>query len=138
MRNRITVLTLGVTDLARSVAFYHDGLGLVTSGIQGLGSQAVAFFALESGIKLALWPRSSLAADTGLANSPFCPTQLSLGQNLDSMDEVDTVLAQAVQAGAPLVKAAHTTSYGGYAGYFQDPDGHLWEILYNPGWTELG
>jgi hypothetical protein len=145
MKAHITVITLGVDDLERSVAFYRDGLGLATKGIIGAEFEngAVAFFNLQNGLKLALWPRRSLAADTGLRLlSPTAQAssalELSLGHNVDSRDEVDAVMQQATEAGARIVKPAQDTFYGGYAGYLQDPDGHLWEIVFNPGLAELG
>lgn len=140
MRPRITLVTLGVDDLERSVAFYRDGLGLQTRGIIGTEFEngAVAFFNLESGLKLALWPRRSLAADAGLTLSPPGTTDFSLAHNVDSAEEVDAVIAQAAKAGAAVVKPAQATFYGGYAGYFTDPDGHLWEVAFNPGLAALG
>ena len=139
MQARITLLTLGVDDLERAVAFYRDGLGLATQGIVGTEFEhgAVAFFELSSGLKLALWPRKSLAADAGLALSAPCPTGFSIGHNVASQDEVDDVMRQAEQGGAHIVKPAQDTFYGGYAGYFQDPDGHLWEVAFNPGFATL-
>ncbi|MEZ0223846.1 MAG: VOC family protein, partial [Alphaproteobacteria bacterium] len=126
--------TLGVDNLERSLAFYRDGLGLPTEGIIGREFEhgAVAFFDLQSGIKLALWARDDLAHDSGLAKSPPSPTEFSLGHNVASKAEVDAVMAQAQQAGATIIKQAEDTFYGGYAGYFQDPDGHLWEVVWNP------
>ena len=140
MRPRITLLTLGVADLERSVAFYRDGLGFKTKGIIGTEFQngAVAFFNLQEGLKLALWPRKSLSVDTGLPPSGTSALELSLGHNVDSQVEVDAVMQLAANAGATIVKAAQPTFYGGYAGYFQDPDGHLWEIAFNPGFESLG
>jgi catechol 2,3-dioxygenase-like lactoylglutathione lyase family enzyme len=134
VKPRITVLTLGVDDLDRSVAFYRDGLGLATQGIVGTQFEhgAVAFFDLQQGLHLALWPRDSLARDSGLAKSPRSSTEFSLGHNVNSREEVDAVMRQAREAGATIVKAAGETFWGGYAGYFQDPDGHLWEIAWNP------
>jgi len=140
MEARITLLTLGVDDLERAVAFYRDGLGLATKGIVGreFENGAVAFFQLQSGLKLALWPRKSLAADSGLAGQPASALELSIGHNVASVGEVDAVMQQAERAGARIVKAAQATFYGGYAGYFQDPDGHLWEVAFNPGLDALG
>ena len=134
MKATISVITLGVDDLERSVAFYRDGLGLGTDGIVGAEFEhgAVAFFDLQQGLKLAVWPRRSLAHDAGLTVSPPSATDLSLGHNVCSKAEVDAVMQQATAAGATLVKAAQDTFWGGYAGYFQDPDGHLWEVVYNP------
>lgn len=138
MQARITVLTLGVNDLERAVAFYRDGLGLTTQGIVGREFEhgAVAFFDLQSGLKLALWPRTSLAHDCGVAPQPPSATEFSIGHNVTSRQEVDTVMAQARQAGARIVNPAHDTFWGGYAGYFQDPEGHLWEVVWNPQWRE--
>ena len=137
MQPRITVITLGVDDLERSVAFYRDGLGLPTDGIVGREFEhgAVAFFALQSGLRLALWPRDSIAHDTGLSKSARSPTELTLGHNVSRREEVDAVMAQAARAGARVVRPAHDTFWGGYAGYFADPDGHLWEVVWNPQWT---
>jgi len=134
MKPRITVITLGVDNLEKSVAFYCDGLGLPTEGIIGREFEhgAVAFFDLQSGVKLALWARDNLAYDSGLAKTSPSPTELSLGHNVASVAEVDDVMAQAERAGATIVKPAGDTFWGGYAGYFQDPDGHLWEIVWNP------
>jgi uncharacterized protein len=140
MKPNITVLTLGVADLQRSVAFYRDGLGFATQGIIGaeLENGAVAFFNMQTGLRLALWPRKSIAADTGLGEHPISPTELTIGHNVDSPAEVDAVMNQAAKAGAKIIKPAQQTFYGGYAGYFQDPDGHVWEIVFNPGLASLG
>ena len=134
MKPRITLITLGVDDLETSLRFYRDGLGLRTDGIVGKEFEygAVVFFDLEKGLKLALWPRQSLAHDSGLAVTPPSPTDFTLAHNVSSAKEVDAVMDQAEKAGATLVKAAQDTFYGGYAGYFQDPDGHLWEVAWNP------
>ncbi|MEQ1868563.1 MAG: VOC family protein [Vicinamibacterales bacterium] len=140
MNPHITLLTLGVDNLERSVAFYRDGLGFSTKGIVGseFENGAVAFFNLQSGLKLALWPRKSLAADAGLPMQPPSALELSIGHNLSSQEEVDTCMRQAQRAGARIIKPAQATFYGGYAGYFQDPDGHLWEVAFNPGFSSLG
>jgi catechol 2,3-dioxygenase-like lactoylglutathione lyase family enzyme len=140
MKPRITLITLGVDDLDRAVAFYRDGLGLVTKGVVGaeLENGAVAFFNLASGLKLALWPRKSLAADSGLPLQSPSSTEFSLAHNVDSKDEVESVMDQAERAGARIVKPAQATFYGGYAGYFMDPDGHLWEVAFNPSLASLG
>ena len=134
MKPRITVITLGVDDLERSLAFYRDGLGLPTQGIIGREFEhgAVAFFDLSAGIKLAIWPRTSLAHDSGLALGQASATELSIGHNVASADEVDAVMEEARLAGAVIVKPAQPTFWGGYAGYFQDPDRHLWEVVWNP------
>ena len=135
MKPRVTLLTLAVEDLDRAVAFYRDGLGWATEGVVGAEFEngAVAFFDLEGGLRLALWPRTSLAADCGLAPGRSSPTEFALGHNVASREEVDATMRQAEQAGATIVKAAQDTFWGGYAGYFQDPDGHLWEVAFNPG-----
>jgi uncharacterized protein len=137
MKPRITLVTLGVDDLERALRFYRDGLGLKTEGIVGKEFEhgAVAFFELQSGLKLALWPRKSIAHDTGIRRQAASATEFTLGHNVASKAEVDTVMAQAKDAGAVIVKPSHDTFWGGYAGYFQDPDGHLWEVAWNPQWT---
>lgn len=134
MKPRVTVITLGVDDLDRAVFFYRDGLGLPTQGIVGQEFEhgAVAFFDLQPGLKLAVWPRESLAHDVGIPVAMPSPTDLSLGHNVSSMAEVDAVMAQAKSAGAVIVKPAQKTFWGGYAGCFQDPDRHLWEVVWNP------
>ena len=136
MKPRITVITLGTDDLERAVRFYRDGLGLKTEGIIGTEFEhgAVAFFELQSGLRLALWPRKSISHDSGLPVGAPSATELTLGHNVGSRGEVDAVMAQARSAGATIVKPAHDTFWGGYAGYFQDPDGHLWEAVWNPAW----
>ena len=140
MQPRITFITLGVDDLDRGVAFYRDGLGWPTKGIVGSEFEhgAVAFFNLQPGLKLALWPRRSLAADSGVPLQPSSATEFSLAHNVASQVEVDALMRQAERAGARIVKTARPTFYGGYAGYFQDPDGHLWEVVFNPGFESLG
>jgi catechol 2,3-dioxygenase-like lactoylglutathione lyase family enzyme len=137
MKPRITVITLGVDDIERALAFYRDGLGLPTDGIVGNEFEhgSVVFVDLQGGLRLALWPRASIAHDTGLPPGPRSSTEFTLGHNVSSKGDVDAVMRQATEAGAVLVKAAHDTFWGGYAGYFQDPDGHLWEIVWNPQWT---
>lgn len=136
MKPRITMITIGVDDLERSLRFYRDGLGLPTEGIFGKEFEygAVAFFDLQAGLKLAIWPRKSISRDTGIRLSDPSPTELTLGHNLASRAEVDALMEQAKNAGALIVKPAQETFWGGYAGYFQDPDGHLWEIVWNPQW----
>lgn len=137
MKPRITLITLGVDDLEKAVRFYRDGLGLKTEGIVGKEFEhgAVAFFDLQGGLKLALWPRSSLAHDAGIDANRRSRTEFSIGHNVSSKAEVDSVMAQAANAGAVIVKPAHDTFWGGYAGYFQDPDEHLWEVAWNPQWV---
>ena len=134
MKPRITLITLGVDDLEKATAFYRDGLGLPTQGIVGTEYEygAVAFFQLQNGLGLALWPRACIARDSGITSGPKSPTEFTLGHNVNSQEEVDRVMRQAEAAGATIVKPAQATFWGGYAGYFQDPDGHLWEIAWNP------
>ena len=136
MKPRITLLTLAVDDLERAVRFYRDGMGLKTEGIVGTQYEhgAVAFFDLQDGLRLALWPRASLAHDAGLPLGSPSATEFSIGHNVSSKEEVDAVMADAAKAGARIVKAAQDTFWGGYAGYFHDPDGHLWEVAWNPQW----
>jgi len=134
MKPRITLITLGVDDLERSLAFYRDGLGFPTKGIVGTEFEhgAVAFLDLQPGLRLAIWPRASLAHDAGLPQAPGSATELSLAHNVNSPAEVDAVMEQASRAGARVVKPAQRAFWGGYGGYFQDPDGHLWEVAWNP------
>ena len=132
------VVTIGVDDLERSLRFYRDGLGFATEGI--VGSQfdhgAVVFIKLQPGLRLALWPRASIAHDTGLSVTAVSPTEFTLGRNVRSRSDVDAAMRRAGLAGAAIVKPAHATFWGGYAGYFQDPDGHLWEVVWNPDWSD--
>ena len=116
------------------MVFYRDGLGLSTRGIGGTEFEygSVAFFDLEGGIQLALWPRRSISHDAGIPETRGGAVELTLGHNVGSREAVDAVMAEAVNAGAKIVKAAGETFWGGYAGYFQDPDDHLWEVAWNP------
>ena len=134
MKPRISLITLGVDTLERSLRFYRDGLGFKTAGIIGQEFEhgSVVFFDLESGLKLALFSRQDMAHDAGLPLQAASATAFTLGHNVLSEAEVDAVMAQAKQAGGATVKPAGKTFWGGYAGYFQDPDGHLWEVAYNP------
>jgi catechol 2,3-dioxygenase-like lactoylglutathione lyase family enzyme len=137
MTPRITLITLGVDDLEKSLGFYRDGLGLETEGIVGGEFQhgAVVFFELAAGVKLALWPRKSIAHETGLPLGAASPTEFTIGHNVGSRAEVDAVMEEARTAGAVIVKPAHETFWGGYAGYFLDPDRHVWEVAWNPQWV---
>ncbi|MBI1406276.1 MAG: VOC family protein [Caulobacter sp.] len=134
MKPRVSVITLGVDDLDAAVAFYRDGLGLPTEGVVGREFEhgAVAFFDLQSGLRLALWARADIAHDTGLTLTTHSPTSLTLGHNVGSRGEVDRVMAHAERAGARVLKPAQDAFWGGYTGYFQDPDGHIWEVVWNP------
>ncbi len=140
MKPQISVITLGVDDLDRSLRFYRDGLGLPTKGIIGTQFKgndtspagAVALFELRSGPLLCLYPRSELAKDAHLKAGAPSATEFSIGQLVRSRDEVDTMLEAAAAAGAVIPEQAHERPWGIYSGYFQDPDGHLWEIIWNP------
>lgn len=134
MKSHITVLTLGVNDLERSLRFYRDGLGFPTQGIVGTEFEygAVAFFDMQPGLRLAIWPRESIAHDSGLEKGPASPPAFTIGHNVASREEVDDVMREAEDAGATIVQPGHPTFWGGHSGYFQDPDGHLWEIVWNP------
>ena len=133
MKPSISVITLGVSELEKAVEFYRDGLGLPTQGIIGKEFEfgAVAFFDLQSRLKLALWPRKSIVRDTGLLNEVISSLEFTIGHNVVNKKEVDEVMEMAKKAGAEIVKPASDTFWGGYAGYFKDLDGHLWEIVYN-------
>lgn len=137
MKPRITVITLGVRDLETSLRFYRDGLGFATEGIIGTEFEhgAVVFIDLQPGLRLALWPRESIARDAGVALDTACPTEMTLGHNVSSKAEVDAVMEKAALAGATIPRPAHDTFWGGYSGYFQDPDQHLWEVVWNPQWS---
>jgi catechol 2,3-dioxygenase-like lactoylglutathione lyase family enzyme len=138
MKPKVTVITIGVNDIEKSLLFYRDGLGFPTEGIIGKEFEygAVVFIQLQAGLRLALWPRKSIAHDSGISLAPVSATELTLGHNVSSKAEVDIVMAQAKSAGAIIIKPAHDTFWGGYSGYFQDPDGHLWEVVWNPQWEE--
>jgi uncharacterized glyoxalase superfamily protein PhnB len=136
MKPRITLITLGVDDLERALRFYRDGLGWNTEGIVGKEFEhgAVAFFELESGMRLALWPRKSLAHDAGIPTGAKSAAEFCIAHNVNSKAEVDDAMTRVAKAGAEVVKPAQDTFYGGYAGYFKDPEGHLWEVAWNPQW----
>ena len=138
MQPHITVITLGVEDLEASLRFYRDGLGFASEGIIGQEFEhgAVAFIPLQPGLRLALWPRSSISHDTGLPLDPASSTEMTLGHNVSSRADVDAVMATADAAGAVIIKPAHDTFWGGYSGYFKDLDGHLWEVVWNPQFSD--
>jgi predicted lactoylglutathione lyase len=125
---RISLITLGVADIARSRAFY-EALGWRASS----ASQAEVTFFHGNGIVLALFGRSDLAADAGLPDERARFSGIALAYNGRSKSEVDQVFAEALAAGAKPVKTPRDTFWGGYSGYFADPDGHLWEVAWNPG-----
>jgi uncharacterized protein len=136
MRPRIKILTLGVGDLEKSLAFYRDGLGLPTKGITGKEFEdgAVVFFNLDNDLILALYPTASLAKDAKITASEIRLGAVSIGHIVGSREAVDAVMADAERAGAKITDPAHDRFWGGYSGYFHDPDGHLWEIVWNPAW----
>ena len=136
MKPRINVITLGVSDLEKSLAFYRDGLGLPTEGITGTEFEdgAVVFFNMNDDLILALYPKTALAKDGKISVAPTSPAEFSIGHMVRSKEEVDAVMEQAEKAGATITDPAHERFWGGYSGYFQDLDGHLWEIAWNPSW----
>jgi uncharacterized protein len=140
MEPHIDVITLAVGDLDRSLAFYRDGLGLETTGVvaselvdeETNAAGAIVIFRLEGGLVLALYPRGELAKDADVPVGPPKTGEFSIGQLVESRAKVDALLAQAEQAGATLMGRPHDRPWGIYSGYFRDPDGHLWEIIWNP------
>ncbi|MDX6153149.1 VOC family protein [Marinococcus sp. PL1-022] len=138
MKPAVSVITIGVDDLQQSVHFYRDGLGFPTEGIVGEEFEhgAVAFFDLQAGLKLAVWKRESIAHEAGITAGQPNPAEFTLGHNVNSKAEVDAIMEKAERAGAFITDPAHEAFWGGYSGHFQDPDGHLWEIVWNPGWME--
>ncbi len=130
MDARITLITLGVEDLDRAVAFYRDGLGLPRRD----GPDGIAFFE-TSGTWLSLYPRKALAEDATVSPEGSGFRGFALAHNVESPEAVDRLLQQAVDAGAELVKAGQKVFWGGYSGYFSDPDGFLWEVAWNPHFT---
>jgi uncharacterized protein len=133
MKPRISVLTIGVNDLEESLKFYK-ALGFETEGIVGKEFErgAVVFFNLKGGLMLALYPRRDIAWDAKVPLDPPSATEFTIAHNVPKKEEVDLVMGQAEGAGAKIVKPAQNAFWGGYAGYFQDPDGHLWEVAWNP------
>ncbi len=137
MKPRIKIITLGVSDLETSLAFYRDGMGLSTEGIVGTEFEDGAddAFTMNDDLILALYPRPALAKDAKVEVGPPSPAEFTLGHIVNSRQEVDAVLQQAAKAGARITDPGRERFWGGYAGYFQDVDGHLWEIAWNPAWT---
>jgi catechol 2,3-dioxygenase-like lactoylglutathione lyase family enzyme len=140
MQDRIHVITLAVSDLDRALAFYREGLGLESPGVIGTEfpgdsaspAGAVAMFQLQGGLILALWPRTELAKDANIPLGPPKTGEFSIGHAVASKAHVDELLRQAEAAGATTTDQAHDRPWGIYSGYFRDPDGHLWEIMWNP------
>src|SRR5450432_4549608 len=130
MEPRFTVLTLGVDDLEKSFKFYHEGLGLPSGGIIGKEFEhgEIVFFKLPHGMELGLYSRENLAWDSKVAKQNSSATEFSIGYTVRKQSDVDTIMTLAKRAGATITKPAQKTFWGGYSGYFQDPDGHLWEI----------
>jgi catechol 2,3-dioxygenase-like lactoylglutathione lyase family enzyme len=137
MTPSIKVLTLAVTDLDRSLAFYRDGMGLPTKGITGQEFEdgAVVFFHMNDDLILALYPAVSLAKDAKISATEVRLGAVSIAHVVNSKEEVDAVVAQAEKAGATITDRPHDRFWGGYSGYFHDPDGHLWEVAWNPQWS---
>jgi catechol 2,3-dioxygenase-like lactoylglutathione lyase family enzyme len=131
VEQRVSLITLGVSDLARARRFYEDGLGWR----RGNTDENVAFYEIPGGI-FALWSRAALAEDAGVKDAGTREfAGVTLAYNTRTKSEVDTVLAEAVRAGARILKPAQDAFWGGYTGYFADPDGHVWEVAWNPSWT---
>ncbi len=140
MDAHIDVITLAVANLERALAFYREGLGLHSRGIiatEFAGDDvtpagAVVMFELRGGLILALYPRTELAKDANIAGGQPKPGEFSIGHLVSSKGEVDSILSQAEAAGATITDRPHDRPWGIYSGYFRDPDGHLWEIIWNP------
>ncbi len=131
MEPRVTLVTLGVDDLTRAVAFYRDVVGWEPASVV---DDDVAFFDLD-GFILALWLNGSLAADLGAGEASRGRFEgVTLAYNARSRDEVDAIFARLGERGARIVKHPVETDWGGYSGYFADPDGHHWEVAWNPFW----
>jgi uncharacterized protein len=130
MEQRMSLVTLGVADLRRARRFYEQGLGWKP----GFASDDVVFYETGGPI-IALWNRRDLAADAQIEDDESTFGGIALAHNVRSRDDVDAVLAEVAAAGAAILKSAEDTQWGGYSGYFADPDGHLWEVAFNPAWT---
>ncbi len=136
----IGLITLAVADLDRSLAFYRDGLGLSSRGVLGtefVGDEltpagAIVMFECSGGLKLALYPRTELAKDANIAFAPPKSGEFSIGHFVSSGAAVDALISQAQAAGATVTDQPHDRPWGIYSGYFRDPDGHLWEVIWNP------
>ena len=140
MGPRIDVITLAVADLDRALTFYRDGLGFQTQGVIGtewVGDDstpagATVVFELRGGLLLALYPRTDLAKDANVSLAPPTPGEFSIGHLVASKTDVDALLSRAQAAGAAVADPPHDRPWGIYSGYFRDPDGHLWEVIWNP------
>jgi len=133
MKSKISLVTLGVKDIKKSLLFYRDGLGLITHNYKD-GDEAI-FFEMD-GSWLSIYPKDKLAQDATVANDGSGFTGVTLAHNVKSKEEVNEVVDQAVTAGAKLIKKPQQVFWGGYSGYFADPDGYLWEVAFNP-FTDL-
>jgi catechol 2,3-dioxygenase-like lactoylglutathione lyase family enzyme len=129
MEQRLSAITIGVSDLARSRRFYEEGLGWQA----GSAPDGVVFYQMN-GFVLALFPFADLQADARVKDA-LGVGGIALAHNVGSAEQVDRVLTEAERAGATILKAGTKAEWGGYTGYFADPDGHLWEVAWNPGWT---
>lgn len=146
MQPRIHVLTLAVDDLERALEFYRDGLGFPSQGILGAefpgdeqtAAGAIALFRLDGGMFLCLYPRRDLALDAGIELGPAQPGEFSIGHAVGSRQEVDAVLSRAAAAGARVTERPRDRPWGIYSGYFHDPDGHLWEVFWDPDLSPTG
>jgi len=133
MKPKISIITLGVSNLEKSLRFYRDGLGFPTQDYKE--NSDIVFFKLE-GSWLALYPKDKLAEDATVAPEGGGFTGITLAHNVSTKEEVNSVIEVAVKAGATLMKKPQDAFWGGYSGYFSDPDGYLWEVAYNP-FTDL-
>ncbi len=141
MKPRLNVITLAVNDLEKALSFYQNGLGLPSQGIIGTEfkgdatnpSGAVAFFELQGGLIFALYPRTELIKDASLKPGAPSSAEFSLGYAVNSKEAVDALLQKAKAAGATITAEPHDRPWGIYSGYFEDLDGHLWEVIWNPG-----
>lgn len=134
---RVKVVTLGVSNLQRSLAFYRDGLGLTMEVVNGTESEdgVIVFFNMNDDLILALYPNAASDRDARIPVSTSSPAGFSIRHNVSSRQEVDAVMQQAENAGARIIDPAHDRFWGGYSGYFQDLDGHCWETSWNPAWV---
>lgn len=139
MGNQVSFITLGVDDLERAVTFYRDILGFETRGIMGADKPngAVAFFKMQAGLRLALWPRASIANEHGLPLGVPDPAGMMLAHNVDTAEQVDEIFEHLRSHETPILREPAPFSWGGYGGVFADPDGHLWEVVWNPHLSEL-
>jgi predicted lactoylglutathione lyase len=133
MEPRFAILTLGVDNLEKAYEFHHNGLGLASKGIVGkeFENGEVAFFEVKNGMKLAIYLRKNLAWDAKIPQTPSSSTEFSIGYNVRNKSEVNSIIDLARKAGGKITKPAQDAFWGGYHGYFEDLDGHLWEIFWS-------